>query len=78
MTASASRLTSKYQATIPQPVRDALDLKSGDTVQFQIAENGTVYLRKQTAFDAAYARALNATLASEWSSSADDAAYQDL
>lgn len=78
MNASASRLTTKYQATIPQPVREALGLKSGDSVQFEIGENGTVYLRKQTAFDAEYARALNATLASEWSSADDDAAYGDL
>ena len=33
---AASRLTRKYQATIPADVRRALRLKQGDTVQFEI------------------------------------------
>lgn len=74
----ASRLTTKYQATIPQPVREALGLKSGDVVRFEINESGVVCLRKQQPFDVEYARALNGTLASEWSSADDEAAYRDL
>ncbi len=74
----ASRLTTKYQATIPQPVREVLGLKSGDVVRFEINERGVVNLRKQQPFDAEYARALSGTLASEWSSDDDEAAYRDL
>lgn len=74
----SSRLTAKYQATIPTPVREALGLKSGDSVLFQVNEKGVVYLSKQMPLDAEYARALNGTLHSEWSSSEDEAAYRDL
>ena len=37
MTISISRLTRKYQATIPEAVREKLDLHAGDVVAFCIA-----------------------------------------
>jgi len=40
----SSRLTTKYQATIPQAVRDALGLKAGDLVSFAVDANGDVVL----------------------------------
>lgn len=43
-----SRLTSKYQATIPREVRDALGLKSGDLVSFTLDEHGDAILRRET------------------------------
>jgi AbrB family looped-hinge helix DNA binding protein len=73
---AASRLTRKYQATIPAEVRRVLRLKHGDTVQFEI--NGQrVTLRRQTASDRAYLRGVEANL-SEWNSPFDDEAYGDL
>jgi AbrB family looped-hinge helix DNA binding protein len=78
MNAPASRLTSKYQATIPSSVREALGLKAGDAVAFEVKEQGVVYLRKQQAFDAEYAKAVSGTLESEWLSDADETAYRDL
>ena len=44
----SSRLTSKYQATIPQAIRDALGLKAGDLVSFVIGSNGDVVLGRAT------------------------------
>ena len=39
-----SRLTDRYQTTIPSSVRKALDLKKGDDIQFLVEPNGRVYL----------------------------------
>jgi antitoxin PrlF len=73
---AASRLTRKYQATIPADVRRALKLKQGDTVQFEI-EGDRVTLRRQRVADRTYLRGLEANL-SEWNSPYDDEAYGDL
>jgi len=71
-----SRLTSKFQTTIPKRVREALNLEAGDNVTYEIAE-GKVVLRKAPKLDAAYLRALQTTL-SEWETPEDAAAYDDL
>ncbi len=73
---AASRLTRKYQATIPAEVRKALRLKQGDVVQFDV-DGDRVTLRRQTAADRAYLRGLEANL-TEWNSPFDDEAYGDL
>ena len=41
-----SRLTYKYQATIPKLVRETLALAAGDYVYFQVGSEGDVSLRK--------------------------------
>jgi antitoxin PrlF len=71
-----SRITSKYQATIPAEVRTALGIKKGDAVKFEI-EKGKVTLSKATPVDLAFARSLEGTL-SEWHSDADEEAYRGL
>lgn len=71
-----STLTSKYQATIPRAVRDVLELSAGDRIEFIVADDG-VRLRRATAVHTEL-HALEATLASEWNSTADDDAYADL
>ncbi len=75
MTAT-SRLTEKYQATIPLSVRRALKLVKGDSVAFEI-RRGTVMLRRATPIDLQFAKAVSATL-SEWNSQADEDAYATL
>ena len=72
-----SRLTYKYQATIPRQVREALTLTAGDYVQFDINRDGDVSIRKGQPRDAQL-QALEATLAPEWDSEEDDTAYADL
>jgi AbrB family looped-hinge helix DNA binding protein len=76
MAKNISRLTSKYQATVPAVVRENLGLSAGDALQFEITPNGVV-LTKATDQDLEFARALTGTL-SEWSSAADEDAYRDL
>lgn len=68
-----SRLTSKAQTTIPQPVRVALGLKDGDELAYRI-EEGRVILTKATvvALDDPFA------LFEEWDSEADRQAYGKL
>lgn len=76
MAKSTSRLTEKFQATIPLPVRRHLHLGKGDVVVFEI-ERDRVVLRRATPVDLAYAGAVSDTLV-EWDSPADDEAYRDL
>ncbi len=71
-----SKVTSKYQATIPLKVRQTLSIKQGDSVVYDI-HNGEVKLRRAMPLDLAYHSAVVATL-TEWNSKADDDAYSDL
>ncbi len=71
-----SKLSSKYQATMPTAVRKALQLKAGDFVGFEI--NGSdVRLRRATPLDLAFNQALEGTL-DEWNSAADERAFKAL
>ncbi len=72
-----SKLTSKFQATIPQEIRSILGLKAGDRVIFEITKDKHVNIRKATPLDITYLKALESTL-SEWNSESDDEAYRDL
>lgn len=76
MQTSTSKLTQKYQTTIPSPVRKLLHLQAGDAVAFDIEDN-VVHLRKARPIDMAFAKSLEDTL-SEWDSSADEEAYHEL
>lgn len=71
-----SKLTSKFQTTVPTQVRKILQLKAGDMVGFEIMGND-VKLKRATPLDLAFAQALEATL-TEWSSPADDEAFKNL
>ena len=71
-----SKLTRKYQATIPGQVRKALGVERGDRIAFEV-ENGRVQLRKAGPLDIEYLRALEPTL-SEWASKHDEDAYRSL
>ena len=69
-----SRITSKAQTTIPQPVRRVLRIAPGDVVEYLI-EGDQVIIRK--------ARVVAAqddpfVLFSEWDGDADREAYADL
>lgn len=71
-----SRLTSKFQATIPLAVRRKLGLKAGDAVVFEI-ENDVITVRRATILDREYAKSLEGTL-TEWLSKEDEEAYRGL
>lgn len=71
-----SKVTQKYQATIPQAIREILDIEKGDRVAFEIQEEG-VLIKKVSPIDWEYLAAISDTM-SEWSSIADEKAYSDL
>ncbi len=59
MLEETSKLTSRYQTTIPSGVRKALDLKKGDRIRYRF-ENGRVYIEAvRPADDPALAAFLN-------------------
>ncbi len=42
----ATKMTRKGQVTIPEPVRDLLDLRPGDLLEFERASDGRIVLKK--------------------------------
>ena len=69
-----SKLTSKAQTTIPQPVRAALRLRAGDELLYEIIDERVILTkarRGQTVDDPF-------RTFEEWSSEADTKAYADL
>jgi antitoxin PrlF len=72
-----SRLTSKYQATVPTEVRKHLHLKKRDQIVYELLEDGSVVIRKIEPLDLEYLEAVSETL-NEWNSDSDERAYKDL
>ncbi|MBW2005198.1 MAG: AbrB family transcriptional regulator [Deltaproteobacteria bacterium] len=76
MQTAISKLTKKYQATVPEVVRSKLELKAGDVIAFEI-DNEIIKIRKARPIDIEFSSALVPTL-SEWESQNDEEAYNDL
>ena len=74
---ASSQLIQHNQTIIPEPVLEALKLREGDTIIFEIDQTG-VHLRKAPSNENNdFTAALQGTL-NEWSSAADEEAYADL
>lgn len=68
-----SKLTSKAQTTIPQPIRTALHLKEGDEIAYAIEGDRVILTRAEPeAVEDPFATF------SEWNTEADRRAYADL
>ena len=76
MQTTTSKLTKKYQATVPEAVRKKLNLNAGDIIAFEI-DNDIIRLRKARPIDIEFSNALVPTL-NEWNSPYDEEAYDDL
>lgn len=63
---------------MPAPIRDKLQLSAGDSVAFDLLENGEIRLRKASPMDLGFASAIGETLEVEWLCAEDEAAYADL
>lgn len=73
---SLSKITSKYQVTVPSDIRSVLGVKAGDRLEF-IIENDQVLLKKPNPIDWTYVESLEYGL-SEWTSKQDCLAYDNL
>ena len=71
-----SKVTVKYQTTIPREVRAFLGVRQGDAVEYRI-ERGEVKVKRVTTPDSDYLAAVDKTL-TEWDSAADNNAFRDL
>lgn len=69
-----SKLTSKAQTTIPQPIRAALKLKEGDELVYEIRGDQVLLTKARRVADADDPF----RTFSEWNSAADRKAYGDL
>ena len=69
-----SKLTSKSQTTIPQPIRAALRLQEGDELVYEIRGEKVLLTKARHALD----EDDPFRLFSEWNSAADRKAYGDL
>ena len=76
MQTAISKLTKKYQATVPEAVRKRLGLNAGDIVAFEI-DDDTIRIRKASPIDIEFSKALLPSL-NEWNSQNDEEAYHDL
>ena len=72
----SAKVTSKGQTTIPKEVQEALGLKPGDLILWEVAE-GKALVRRVEPMDLAYLKALEETL-TEWASPEDEEAYRGL
>jgi antitoxin PrlF len=73
----SSKVTTKYQATIPKEIRTKLDLKAGDYVLFE-DKSDEIVISKVKNVDWQYLKAISSSLEAEWLSEADEEAYGDL
>jgi AbrB family looped-hinge helix DNA binding protein len=71
-----SKVTQKFQTTIPSNIREFLNINEGDRVAFEI-DKDKVIIKKIKPLDIEYLRSLDNSL-TEWSSLEDDEAYRDL
>jgi AbrB family looped-hinge helix DNA binding protein len=75
----ASRLTTKYQATIPAAVRRALGLRAGDRVAFTVKGRTATIAKAKPGLDENLAwRLTQARAMRDWDTPEDDEAFRDL
>ncbi len=73
---TTGKLSSKSQVTVPSEVREAVGLRPGDTILWEVRDREAV-IRRVEPFDLEFHRALGATL-DEWTSAGDEEAFADL
>lgn len=73
----ATRVTSKYQATVPKEIRDHLHIQKGDQIVYELLPDDTVTVRKVYPIDLEYLKAIESTL-NEWNSEEDEHGYKNL
>ena len=69
-------ITAKGQVTIPKAIRDAIKLRQGDQLHWDLNDGG-VRVRRVSPLDLTYLRGVEAGL-EEWASPEDEEAFGDL
>ncbi len=72
---AVAKITAKGQTTIPQNVRQALQVSAGDLIAWEVGTDGTATVRRVQPLDLEYLRAVEGTLG-EWAGAADEEAYR--
>jgi antitoxin PrlF len=75
-----SKVTSKYQATVPADVRATLGIKAGDQLSWEITD-GEVKVRRTSPVDSnrlKLATVVDSKVFAEWLSDEDEDAFRDL
>lgn len=72
---AVAKITAKGQTTIPQDVRQALNVAAGDLIAWEVGTDGTAIVRRVQPLDLDYLRAVEGTLG-EWAGAADEEAYR--
>jgi antitoxin PrlF len=76
MPAELSTLTSKGQVTVPKAVRDALRLRQGSRLRWEL-EDGSVRVRVVTPLELTHLQGVEASL-KEWAGPTDERAFANL
>ena len=76
MTLDIATVTAKGQVTVPKAIREALGLRQGDRLSWEV-DNGTARVKVVSPLDLDYLQGLEANL-QDWASAADDEAFADL
>ena len=71
-----SKISIKGQITIPKEIRNAIGIKPGDLITYEL-RGETVKLRRVNPFDSLFHFAISETL-EEWNSPEDEEAFNDL
>ena len=76
MDTEIATITAKGQVTVPKAIREALGLRQGDQLRWDL-EDGGVRVRLVSPLDLTYLRGVEAGL-EEWASPEDEQAFADL
>ena len=69
----SSTISKKGQTTIPVEVRKLLKLQEGDSMTYEVLNDGNIQLKKAASFrDLEYLQAIEKTFANEWMGDEDD------
>jgi len=76
MTIDIATVTAKGQVTVPKAIREALGLRQGDRLSWEV-DNGTARVKVVSPLDLDDLQGLESNI-QDWASAADDEAFADL